>query len=75
MQPRDPGAVPPAKEQSAAVRGEAGVGKTAIAEGLAKRRIVDSEVPEVLAAATVFSLDMGTCAAPARAIAATSKSA
>src|SRR5471032_1150616 len=39
--------------------GEAGVGKTAIAEGLAKR-IVDSEVPEVLAAATVFSLDMGT---------------
>src|SRR6478609_8858491 len=37
--------------------GDAGVGKTAIAEGLAKR-IVDSEVPEVLAAATVFSLDM-----------------
>jgi ATP-dependent Clp protease ATP-binding subunit ClpA len=45
--------------------GEAGVGKTAIAEGLAKR-IVDSEVPEVLAAATVFSLDMGTLLAGTR---------
>jgi ATP-dependent Clp protease ATP-binding subunit ClpA len=38
--------------------GEAGVGKTAIAEGLA-RRIVDKQVPEVLAHATVYSLDMG----------------
>ncbi len=38
--------------------GEAGVGKTAIAEGLA-RRIVHGEVPEVLANATVYSLDMG----------------
>jgi len=38
--------------------GEAGVGKTAIAEGLA-RRIVDKEVPEVLEGATVYSLDMG----------------
>lgn len=38
--------------------GEAGVGKTAIAEGLA-RRIVDKEVPEVLADAVVYSLDMG----------------
>jgi ATP-dependent Clp protease ATP-binding subunit ClpA len=45
--------------------GEAGVGKTAIAEGLAKR-IVDSEVPEVLSAATVFSLDMGTLLAGTR---------
>jgi ATP-dependent Clp protease ATP-binding subunit ClpA len=45
--------------------GEAGVGKTAIAEGLAKR-IVDSEVPEVLATATVFSLDMGTLLAGTR---------
>src|SRR5271167_663894 len=45
--------------------GEAGVCKTAIAEGLAKR-IVDSEVPEVLAAATVFSLDMGTLLAGTR---------
>src|SRR5690348_15623911 len=45
--------------------GEAGVGKTAIAEGLAKR-IVDSEVPEVLAAATVFSLDMGALLAGTR---------
>lgn len=38
--------------------GEAGVGKTAIAEGLA-RRIVDGDIPDVLAEATVFSLDMG----------------
>ncbi len=38
--------------------GEAGVGKTAIAEGLA-RRIVGGDVPDVLANATVFSLDMG----------------
>ncbi|MDT7929826.1 ATP-dependent Clp protease ATP-binding subunit ClpA [Tepidimonas sp.] len=38
--------------------GEAGVGKTAIAEGLAWR-IVQKEVPEVLADATVYSLDMG----------------
>jgi ATP-dependent Clp protease ATP-binding subunit ClpA len=38
--------------------GEAGVGKTAIAEGLAYR-IVNNEVPEVIAEATVYSLDMG----------------
>jgi len=38
--------------------GEAGVGKTAIAEGLAWR-IVQNEVPEVLSDATVYSLDMG----------------
>ena len=38
--------------------GEAGVGKTALAEGLAKR-IVDGEVPEVLADSTIYSLDMG----------------
>ncbi len=38
--------------------GEAGVGKTAIAEGLA-RRIVEGEVPEVLSGATVYALDMG----------------
>jgi len=38
--------------------GEAGVGKTAIAEGLAKK-IVDKEVPEVLNGATVYSLDLG----------------
>ncbi|ROH84555.1 ATP-dependent Clp protease ATP-binding subunit ClpA [Pseudomethylobacillus aquaticus] len=38
--------------------GEAGVGKTAIAEGLA-RRIVEGNVPDVLANATIYSLDMG----------------
>src|ERR1700759_247680 len=38
--------------------GEAGVGKTAIAEGLAWR-ITQGDVPEVLADATVYSLDMG----------------
>src|SRR4026208_1061771 len=45
--------------------GDAGVGKTAIAEGLA-RRIVKGEVPEVLENATVFSLDMGTLLAGTR---------
>ncbi|MFM7626374.1 MAG: ATP-dependent Clp protease ATP-binding subunit ClpA [Gammaproteobacteria bacterium] len=39
--------------------GEAGVGKTAIAEGLA-RRIVEGQVPEVLRGATIWSLDMGS---------------
>jgi len=38
--------------------GEAGVGKTAIAEGLA-RRIVEANVPDLLAKATVYALDMG----------------
>ncbi|HEY0267608.1 MAG TPA: ATP-dependent Clp protease ATP-binding subunit ClpA [Methyloradius sp.] len=38
--------------------GEAGVGKTAIAEGLA-RRIVEGNVPEVLSKAVIYSLDMG----------------
>ncbi|MGD8956844.1 MAG: ATP-dependent Clp protease ATP-binding subunit ClpA [Chromatiaceae bacterium] len=38
--------------------GEAGVGKTAIAEGLAKK-IVDGDVPEVLAGSTLYALDMG----------------
>jgi len=38
--------------------GEAGVGKTAIAEGLA-RRIIEGLVPEILAQSTVYSLDMG----------------
>jgi len=38
--------------------GESGVGKTAIAEGLAKR-IVDNDVPEILKNGVVYSLDMG----------------
>ncbi|WP_019995174.1 ATP-dependent Clp protease ATP-binding subunit ClpA [Aureimonas ureilytica] len=45
--------------------GDPGVGKTAIAEGLAKR-IVEGDVPEVLADATIFSLDMGTLLAGTR---------
>ncbi len=39
--------------------GEAGVGKTALAEGLAKR-IVDGEVPEILDGSTIYSLDLGS---------------
>ena len=45
--------------------GDPGVGKTAIAEGLA-RRIVHGEVPEVLKSATIFSLDMGSLLAGTR---------
>ncbi len=45
--------------------GDPGVGKTALAEGLA-RRIVNEEVPEVLSDATVFSLDMGALLAGTR---------
>ncbi len=45
--------------------GEPGVGKTAIAEGLA-RRIVLGEVPEVLRESTIFQLDMGTLLAGTR---------
>ena len=42
--------------------GESGVGKTALAEGLAKR-IVDGEVPDVLADAVIYSLDLGALVA------------
>jgi ATP-dependent Clp protease ATP-binding subunit ClpA len=45
--------------------GDPGVGKTAIAEGLA-RKIVNHEVPEVLTGATIFSLDMGSLLAGTR---------
>jgi ATP-dependent Clp protease ATP-binding subunit ClpA len=45
--------------------GDSGVGKTALAEGLA-RRIVHKEVPEVLADATIFALDMGSLLAGTR---------
>ncbi|ASG20641.1 ATP-dependent Clp protease ATP-binding subunit ClpA [Nitrospirillum viridazoti] len=45
--------------------GDPGVGKTAIAEGLA-RRIVHGEVPEVLQNATIFALDMGALLAGTR---------
>ncbi len=45
--------------------GDPGVGKTAIAEGLA-RKIVKKDVPEVLEDATIFSLDMGALLAGTR---------
>jgi ATP-dependent Clp protease ATP-binding subunit ClpA len=45
--------------------GDPGVGKTAIAEGLA-RRIVSADVPEVLSETTIFSLDMGALLAGTR---------
>ena len=45
--------------------GDPGVGKTAIAEGLA-RRIVDGDVPEVLKDSTIFALDMGALLAGTR---------
>ncbi len=45
--------------------GDPGVGKTAIAEGLA-RRIVNGDVPEVLLEATIYSLDMGALLAGTR---------
>ena len=45
--------------------GDPGVGKTAIAEGLAKR-IIDGEVPEVLEKCTIFALDMGALLAGTR---------
>ena len=45
--------------------GDPGVGKTAIAEGLAKR-IVEGDVPEVLAKSTIYSLDMGALLAGTR---------
>ncbi|MDB2551221.1 ATP-dependent Clp protease ATP-binding subunit ClpA [Paracoccus sp. (in: a-proteobacteria)] len=45
--------------------GDPGVGKTAIAEGLAKK-IIEGQTPEVLSGATIFSLDMGALLAGTR---------
>ncbi|MEM7177493.1 MAG: ATP-dependent Clp protease ATP-binding subunit ClpA [Pseudomonadota bacterium] len=45
--------------------GDPGVGKTAIAEGLAKK-IVDEDVPEILSNSTIYSLDMGALLAGTR---------
>ncbi len=42
--------------------GEAGVGKTAIAEGLA-RKIIEGEVPEILGESTIYALDLGALVA------------
>jgi ATP-dependent Clp protease ATP-binding subunit ClpA len=57
--------VPPFRRTIRSIVGDPGVGKTAIAEGLAKR-IVEGDVPEVLKDATIFSLDMGTLLAGTR---------
>lgn len=46
------------KKNNPLLVGDAGVGKTALAEGLAKR-IVEDEVPAVLKACTIYTLDMG----------------
>ena len=53
------------KKNNPLLVGEAGVGKTAIAEGLA-RRIVDQEVPDIIADYTVYSLDLGALLAGTR---------
>jgi ATP-dependent Clp protease ATP-binding subunit ClpA len=45
--------------------GDPGVGKTAIAEGLA-RRIIEDDVPEVLQGVTIYALDMGALLAGTR---------
>jgi ATP-dependent Clp protease ATP-binding subunit ClpA len=45
--------------------GDPGVGKTAIAEGLA-RKIIEGDVPEILSGSTIFSLDMGALLAGTR---------
>ena len=50
--------VPPPQKQSALV-GEAGVGKTALAEGLA-HQIVNGDIPDALKDAEVYALDMGS---------------
>ena len=46
------------RKNNALLVGESGVGKTAIAEGLAKK-IVDGDVPDILKDSTVYSLDLG----------------
>jgi ATP-dependent Clp protease ATP-binding subunit ClpA len=53
------------KKNNPLLVGDAGVGKTAIVEGLAKK-IVDGEVPEALKGAVVYSLDMGALVAGTR---------
>ena len=50
------------RKNNALYVGEAGVGKTAIAEGLAKQ-IVDGDVPEVLRSSTIYALDLGSLVA------------
>ena len=60
-----PDPLPPSRRTIRCYVGDPGVGKTAIAEGLA-RKIVKNDVPEVLANATVFALDMGALIAGTR---------
>ena len=62
--PRHPGPAPPDEEQPGADR-EPGVGKTAIAEGLAQR-IVNKDVPEGLQGKRIIQLDMGSLLAGAK---------
>ncbi len=54
--------MPSPQKQSRCMSVRPASGKTAIAEGLAKK-IVDGEVPEVLAESTIYSLDLGALVA------------
>ncbi len=61
----DPDPVPPVARTTRFIVGDPGVGKTAIAEGLA-RKIIEGDVPEVLQEAVIYSLDMGALLAGTR---------
>ena len=63
--PHHPDPLPPFSKNNPLYVGDPGVGKTAIAEGLA-RKIVEGDVPEVLTNAVIYSLDMGSLLAGTR---------